>query len=456
MSFFPAVDDTIVAVSSGWSPSVVGVVRLSGGEAFALTARLGMSAPSGAFPAVTVGVVPFGGGELPARLTWFAGPRSYTGQDVVELHTVGCLPVLRGLADELIAAGARPAEPGEFTARGFLHGRLGADQVAGVLALLRAGDEQAVRAAGRGSATTERAQIASVVAELERLLALIEAGIDFVDEEDVAFISRSEVAGRLGQLLATVDGLLRVSRAGEREARPLVTLAGRPNAGKSTLFNALVGAERAIVSPVLGTTRDVISAEVTLGGVRCTLQDTAGLGDGVDELSEAMHRGARQAAAGADLVVWVHAADALWSDAERAALALVAVERRVVVESKCELRPDAGAPAVGDVAISVARQQGVDALAREIAARVRARAAETVGGPSLAPGLAGSRAALARALELTEGGGGGAGQREVASWVPELVALELRVAADGLGVVTPAARVERVLGQIFSDFCIGK
>ena len=307
----PSTNDTIVAVSSGWAPSPVGIVRLSGPESHELVDAvvkwrkpLKPDSPRLFQACVAVDTRM----TLPATILLFCGPHSYTGQDMVEIHTIGCLPALRSLCATLIEGGARRALPGDFTARACLGGRLAADQVEAVLSLINAENAADARAAARVSFGMRLRCADELMTRLKDLLALIEAGIDFVEEEDVSFISPSQVCRAIEEMQAILNEWQTTSDRTVQSGKPHVALAGLPNSGKSTLFNALLDRARAIVSPVIGTTRDVISADIDVG-VAIMLQDTAGLSSMCDDLEAATHLASENAAQQADRVLWVHDRD---------------------------------------------------------------------------------------------------------------------------------------------------
>lgn len=450
----PATHDSIVAVGSAWDPAPVGVVRLSGPHCHALLAEMSVAAPVGAAPGSVWSHARLAldtEASIPLRVLWFFAPRSYTGQNAAELHLPGCLPLLRRVCELLIARGARRALPGEFTARAYLNGKLAAADVARVLAIIHADDGQTARRAARDAGPARAAALHALVEDLLDLLALIEAGIDFADEEDVRFITAPQAAARLAELRPRLAALLHRA-APPQLARPHVALAGLPNAGKSTLFNALLGRQRAIVSPVVGTTRDVLSAELTIGGVTLILQDCAGLGHTPDELELAAHCAAEQAADQADLVLWLHPSGVAWDPRESAACARIPAVRRVLVLTKIDASAGAAPPAdapefAGRVALSAETGAGLAELRAEIARHLGARAAP--GGAAEAAQLATADAALNRAAELVA-----ADTSELSS--AELLALELRLAVDALRHVASEPVTEAVLGRIFGQFCVGK
>ena len=307
---FPAIEDTIIAVSSGWEARPLGIVRLSGPDSFDLVQSFGATPrPSAQHSYQSLNWLKLESGvELPASIYWFHRPHSYTGQDLVEVHTVGCLPLLRELCSRLIEQGARRALPGEFTARAYLAGKLEAEQVEDVLALISTDCQSAELRTLRARRASIAALESALREKILKLLSLVEAGIDFVEEDDIHFISSAQMQVALAEALAMLPDCGLHDRHIFYAAKPHIALAGPPNAGKSTLFNTLLDCERAIVSPVLGTTRDVLSAEIDIGGLSVVLQDCAGLGRTENELELASHLASEHVAAQADLVLWLHPA----------------------------------------------------------------------------------------------------------------------------------------------------
>ena len=454
---FPAINDTIIAVSSGWEPSPVGIVRLSGPESFDLVRSLGVALPEPAkAPRArwSEGLVQFDQQTpLPATVFWFPEPRSYTGQDLVELHAPGNLPLLRELCGRLIEQGARRALPGEFTARAFLSGKLAAPQVEDVLALIHANSAAAARQSDRAPLAAYRRMSVDLCERIADLLALVEAGIDFVEEEDIRFVTAPEACTAIDGLLNTLAAFRQQEHHEPRAAKPHVALVGLPNAGKSTLFNALVGYERAIVSPVLGTTRDVLSAEIEIGDLPLVLQDCAGFGQSTADLELAAHLAAERAADQADLVLWVHAVDAPWADVETQVIARIPTARLLLVWSKLDLT-GAGAmaqhpPGLPEpVRVSAADSTGLPRL-REVICRRLSDVTDAAGEQLLDQQVRAVRVALGHARALVSVSGDDLSE-------PELVAFELRAALAGLSGTDNGAAVEDLLGRIFSQFCVGK
>ena len=372
-----------------------------------------------------------------ALVLWFPGLASYTGEDSAELHLHGGPAVVAAVADALVALGARPAEPGEFTRRAFLHGRLDLTAAEGIADLIDAETEaqrrQALRQAEGGLAARHKAW----AGRLARLLARQEAFIEFEDEDLPAGLDNAvarDAAALRDELAAEIAGAAR----GEALRQGLrIAILGAPNAGKSSLLNALAGREAAIVSPQPGTTRDVVEARMVLAGVPVVLADTAGLRETGDAIEAEGVRRARAQGAMAELVLAVFAADAV-PDAET--LALVEAGALAVVN-----KADLAAPPLTGWVVSARTGAGMDGLRAALAEAVQARAGLTETAGLTRPR---HRAALADAVAALDT------LPEAA--LPELRAEALRAALRALGRLTGAVGVEAILDLVFSEFCIGK
>lgn len=457
-------DDTIVAVSSAAGAAARGIVRLSGPAALAIASNMfeaddaaaagsaGASA-SGASECVE-GFVRVGRFRLPGFALVFRAPRSYTGQDIVELHFLGAPVLLGWVVEACIAAGARRAEPGEFTLRAVLAGRMDLSQAHGVAGMIAARSDMQLRAAER-LLHGELSRVAGAARErLADLLSLVEGALDFA-EEPIEFITPGQLRDGLMEMR---KALAATSAAGVRAERweqlPRVVLAGRPNAGKSSLLNRLTGLDRAICAPVAGTTRDVLSAPLQLGEMECLLIDVAGVVEAVDALDAQAQRAARDAIASADLVVWV--VDVAESDPARRVEPPVLDAPILLVGNKCDLLgAGRAANSTGyDLLVSATTGAGLDELKTALAARLQDR--ESAVSDSAIALMSGHRAALDaalealdRAIELT------LSSNETLSDA-DLVAAELRTAAEELGVLAGREDTEELLGRIFSRFCVGK
>ncbi|MBX6744395.1 MAG: tRNA uridine-5-carboxymethylaminomethyl(34) synthesis GTPase MnmE, partial [Acetobacteraceae bacterium] len=377
-----------------------------------------------------------------ALVLWFPGPRSYTGEDSAELHLHGGPAVIAGVAEALVAVGARPAEPGEFTRRAFLNGKLDLTAAEGIADLIAAETAAQRRQALRQAEGALAALYNGWAARLTRLLAQQEAFIEFEDE-DLPEGLDDAVGAAAAALRAEIEAHLADHGRGERLREGLlVAIVGAPNAGKSSLLNALVGREAAIVSARAGTTRDVVEARLDLGGVPVTLADTAGLREAADEIEAEGVRRARRRAEEADLILAVFAANAA-PDAETLGLVGPGV---LVVANKTDLAPAPGEiGGVVPIPISAWTGEGLAALKAALSEMAAARAGLTAEAPLTRPR---HRAALQETVgwlaELPEAA------------LPELRAEALRAALRSLGRITGRVGVEAVLDRIFGEFCIGK
>jgi tRNA modification GTPase len=434
--------DTIAAIATAAGPGGVGIVRVSGPGAGEVLARVtGRTAATFEDRRMVLVAArdPVSGERVDDVLAvLMRGPRSYTGEDVAELHGHGGALNLARLVRACVAAGARPAEPGEFTRRAFENGRLDLTQVEAVAAVIGAESERALRAAQAQLAGALGARVEALRAELVAACADVEAAIDFPDE-GLDFPAARAVAEQVTRVGAAARALAASYGAG-RALREGVTVAlvGEPNVGKSSLLNALVGEERALVHEEPGTTRDFVEARVVWDGVAVTLVDTAGEREADSAVERRGVELGRAAAARADVVVRV-------LDAARPG-GVVARDGALVTWNKVDLAP---APA-GALGVSARTGAGLEALRQAVLARVVGELREGAEGELVATErqralFADAAAALARAGEA------------LATARPlELVAADLRAAATTLARVSGADVDEEVLRGIFARFCIGK
>ena len=470
--------DTIAAISSPPGPALRGIVRLSGPRAVAL-AR-GAFAPDDA--RAWTGRSEHRAGRfdvtmlrraIPARLIVWPGSSSYTGGPCAEIHTTGSPPVLRAVLAELIARGARLAEPGEFTLRAFLAGKIDLTRAEAVLGVIEAEDSTQLSHALAQLAGGISGPIEALRDRLLDLLAHIEADLDFADEPDVDPLGRSQLAEELAEGSEALRRLAgRLDSRERAQSRPRVLLCGPPNAGKSRLFNAMIEHGRALVSPEPGTTRDTLTGTCLCDGLEVELIDSAGVERPRSEIEAKAQSARDREMAAADLVVVCHPVDSgeIGSD-------LVA-RRRLDIITKCDLssiessndvaivlRDPASSGGTRSEDVTRATQlgandrtrklqtsgetgEGLDALRSAIATRIR----ESLPGESVPGTSERCRESLLRAGEslqsasstLTLGGG------------DELVAIDLRQALDDLGRVVGAVIADDVLDRIFRKFCIGK
>ncbi len=443
---------TIAAISTPPGTGAVALVRMSGPDAKDIAARCfaGRAAAGWGPRRQHYGRIVGEDGRTvdEGLLTWFPGPGSFTGEDVVEIACHGGPLVTRRVYEALLEAGAEPAAPGEFSQRAFLNGRLDLTQAEAIMDLISARTDLALKAAGEQLAGRLGTEVEAVRQDLVGLLAHLEAWIDF-PEEDIEPDALSDLVGRIDRLLARLDSLLSTAAQGRILREGLRTvICGPPNAGKSSLLNALLGYDRAIVSERAGTTRDTIEEFVNLGGIPLRLIDTAG----IRETGEAVEREgverSRTQIAGAELVLLV--VDAAADAAAASAVELPDGVRTVRILNKSDLprHPD-WADAEG-IPVSCRDDASVAAL-RE---RLHGILVEGTGlaTANLTSINARHQHCLKRARADLE-----AARSSLASGAsPEFAAADARAALGAVGEVVGRTDIEEILGEIFSSFCIGK
>ncbi len=443
-----AMNDTIFALASGRGRAGVAVLRVSGpGAAAAVRALTGSEPPAPRRAALREFRDPASGEILDRGLVlWFPAPRSYTGEDVAELHVHAGPAVVEGIAEALSKqASTRPAEAGEFTRRAFMNGKLDLTEAEGIADLVAAETAEQRRQALRQMDGALGRLYEDWRVRLVRALAHLEASIDFPDEElpgDLIEAARASAAALQGEIAAHLaDG------RGERLRHGVsVAILGPPNAGKSTLLNRLAQRDAAIVSPIAGTTRDVIDIDIDLDGYPVRIADTAGLHRTDDAIEAEGVRRAHKRGEAADLIIVVLDA-ATWPETGAGLLGAVEVPV-VVLLNKTDLRAVDGQPMWREhnvLPLSLATGAGWEAARRAIAAGVRALA-DTQAGPALTRTR--HRAALEACIVSLA--------RVKSAALPELAAEDLRLAARALGKITGRIEVEDLLDVIFRDFCIGK
>jgi tRNA modification GTPase len=464
-------DDTIAALATAPGPGAVAIVRLSGPTARAIGVALTGVEPRPRYAELCTFRGPSGEALDRGLVLYFPGPRSYTGEDVVELHGHGGRVVTDALLARAHALGARPAEPGEFTLRAFLNDKVDLLQAEAVADLVASGSIAAARAALRSLDGQFSAQVAALQAALTQLRVKIEAWLDF-PEEEIRFDASDECAAALDALLTDLAALARAARSGAVLRDGLtVAIAGPPNAGKSSLLNRLAGYDAAIVTDIPGTTRDPLREHLTLDGLPVTIVDTAGLRESADPVEQEGLRRARLEAGRADRVLWVvdvrEPLDAALAEA-RANLGDAAL---TLLRNKVDLMDDparadadrsrgsttgatrsAGAASAAGpdrapvLAISALTGAGIDALIAHLHS--------VAGYNAAAPGTFSARRRHLAALERAQA-------RLVAARAEldgalELAAEELRGAQAALGELTGELTSDDLLGEIFATFCIGK
>jgi tRNA modification GTPase len=467
--------DTIVAISTPPGRGGIGIVRLSGPQAASIAAqlvRLRQPLEHGRARLADVLDAP---DAMPSRIegeqarleridealvTFFRAPHSYTSEDLVEIAAHGSPVVLEMLLGRALGLGARLAEPGEFTQRAFLSGRLDLTQAEAVRDLIEAQTLTQARLAASQMGGALSRRVEPVKQGLIDLVALLEAGIDFA-EDDVDVTPASEIARRIGELTPPLTAL-KASFARGRIIHDGLTLAivGRPNVGKSSIFNRLVERDRAIVTATPGTTRDTVTERISLDGIPLELVDTAGLREGLSgSLEEAeqlgIHR-SREALADAALVVVVLDATEPLNEEERRLLAAVKDRPALVALNKSDLigsfseagHPRSDCAGISTVATSALTGEGIPALRERLLALA-------TGGAASEPGMLTSlrhQQAIAAALEALAD----AAQANAAAIPHEMILLDLYRVLKALDSLTGQTTPDDILNLIFSTFCIGK
>ncbi|MEM7308618.1 MAG: GTPase [Planctomycetota bacterium] len=445
---------TIAAVSSPPGAGRRGVIRISGPDAAAVVrAALDDAALPPAGRAACTARFHDGRGTQPCLLLWMPGPASYTREDVAELHLPGAAPLLAAAFERLLALGCTPAAPGEFTRRAFLSGRLDLTQAEGVLQLIEAGgaaDRRAALTLLEGG-LTER--LAALRDGLEELRALTEASLDF-DESDTGHVPGADLVARAEDLRAGLARALAWEvRRQPPSALPRVALVGAPNAGKSTLFNALVPGGAALVSDAAGSTRDGVQGLWALAGGEVLLLDAPGLEPGAGAADRAAQQLAERERRAADL--WLHVVDA--AGPEGPELPLAAPPASLLVWSQTD-RPGARPAPSGALAVAAGAGAGLGRLAESVAERLGlgARGAGPVSGGGAA-GLARELSARhRRALQAASEELGRALDLLAAEAPLDLAADALRAATDALDGIEGRTTPEDLLDRIFARFCLGK
>ncbi len=458
----PPPPDTIAAVATPPGRGGIGVVRVSGVDLTTLLQGLAGRVPPPRVATLATVRDATGGALDQVLLLHFPAPHSYTGEDVVEVHGHGGPAVLRLVLARCVELGARLAEPGEFTRRAFLNGKLDLAQAESVADLIDAATATAARAAVRSLAGEFSRDVHALVAALTELRMYTEATLDF-PEEDIEFLAAGDVVGRLAAIRRALDALLARARTGALLRSGLtVVLVGRPNVGKSSLLNALAREDAAIVTPIPGTTRDTVERRVELGGIALNVVDTAGLRPTDDAVERVGIERTWASVERADLVLLLvdarDTATALCAEDQAILARLPAEAPRLVVHNKADLASvavaartlDAGGAARRHVWLSAKTGAGLDLLEAEVLAAVGAADA-TAEDAFLA------RERHVAALRAAQGHLAAAAA-QVALQPPaiELFAEELREAQNALAAITGAFSADDLLGVIFGRFCIGK
>ncbi|HLX41790.1 MAG TPA: tRNA uridine-5-carboxymethylaminomethyl(34) synthesis GTPase MnmE [Bryobacteraceae bacterium] len=445
--------DTIAAVSTPPGRGGIGVLRVSGADARPIVEQVLRFAESPAWKTwtSTLATLPDAEGHAVDQVvvTYFAAPRSYTAEDVVEIACHGSPVVLRFALERLCQAGARFAEPGEFTLRGYLNGRIDLPQAEAVRDLIESTTLYQARVAAQQAEGSISRRIKPIKDQLLELIALLEAGIDFA-EDDISVAPTEEILRRLDPIATSVSALA-ASFAYGKLVHDGFTLAivGRPNVGKSSLFNRLIEQDRAIVTEIPGTTRDVVSETASLSGIPVKFLDTAGIRHGQDTVESLGIERSYQAMADADLtLVVVDSSQPLEAEDEALVQRARAQGKSLIAANKCDLPAKAGCD--GALLVSARSGAGVEELRHAIVATIAPQGSfEQQGGfiTSLR-----HEQLLRESVEAL-----GQARNAASLGIPhEMLLLDLYAALRPLDGVTGATTADDILNRIFSTFCIGK
>ena len=457
--------DTIAAIATGHSPTAIGIVRVSGEGCFALCDKVFRAANGRPFSEQPSHKMAFGE-MLDARgrvidqglAVRFPGPHSYTGEDSAEFHCHGSPVVLRELLDALFAAGARQAKAGEFTQRAFLNGRLDLTQAEAVIDLIDAETAAAARNAAAQLDGGLRRVLEPIQDALLDITSRFYAVVDYPDE-DIEDIRPEQVAEALSSAEAQLTALLATCQRGKvLKSGVRTAIVGRPNAGKSSLLNALAGYERAIVTDIPGTTRDTVEESVLCGGVLLRLIDTAGIRDTADIVEQKGVERSRKALGSADLVLAVVDGSVPLTAEDLEVLRLAAESPRwIAVFSKCDLWDTrarsvgiVGSPApAASVTLSSVTGEGLDELEAAVAALFPAGDPKEAGSlltdQRQEEAVRRAQDAVRRAQDALNSG-----------LTPDAVLTDAEEALDALGELTGRTAKEEIVSRIFSRFCVGK
>lgn len=462
-------DETIVAIASPPGSAPIGIVRMSGTRAISIASKVTRAANGRAMRDTPGSCRIVGewlladGSSLPATIYTFRAPHSYTREDMVEIHSVGNPVVLDMLRSQLTIHGAIPAEPGEFTARAFLKGALNLAQAESVAAIIRAQSDAQWRAARRLQEGRLAIQASAIRDNLAEMLALVEAGIDFV-EEPIEFITSSDATGRLSDM----DGQFAHWLAGGVTAEafdvlPRILLLGPPNAGKSSLLNRLSGENRAICAAVAGTTRDILSVPISLDRGEAILLDSAGIDAEPDEVLAQARAAALAQAAHVDLICVVLDLASPESVGFLTEIGPTIAGPGIIAANKVDLLAAPEAERIGAqlhaalqwpvIPVSARTGEGMEPLRYAMTESLQAR--ESVRGSDFLL-TERQRAAVQLAAEAVSRSRLLLESASDINTCADLLAFEFREALDALGSVTGEVTTDDLLGQVFARFCIGK
>lgn len=441
------INENIAAIATAPGTGGVAIIRISGESPLKIAEK--MFVPSGKRAVAELppnlmvpGKIAGEGFEDYGLCVYFRGPKSFTGEDVVEFHCHGGVQIARGILKKAFSLGARSAERGEFTKRAFLNGKLSLSSAEGMIDMINAESLAEVRAGSQLYQERLTQRVRDIQSRLTDILAGIAADIDY-PEEDIEGTELYDTVDKISALRNEIISLMRAYSGGKVIKQGVsVAICGKPNTGKSSLLNALLGYEKAIVSSVAGTTRDVVEGSLEIGGVKFHFSDTAGIREQAGEIESIGIGMAKKALDAADLVIFV--TEGAPDDEERAIETYIAGKNAIKVFNKCDDREPHGGY---DIAVSAKTGENIAQLKNLIAGK-------TIAGLSLDKAFIIEErhyAALCRASESLNAAIGGAGLFPL-----DILSVDIKNAWDILGEITGETATEEIINAVFAKFCVGK
>lgn len=445
------VKNTIAAISTPLSSGAISIVRMSGEDAVKIADKV-FQTKSGKKPStftprmMTFGTFTANAFKEQALCVVFKAPNSFTGEDIVEFQCHGGVTLTKGILQTLIANGAKMAQPGEFTKRAFMNGKMALSDAEGMMDMINASSEAEIRA-GYNLLSGELSKTAfSAQKELVDILSEIEVSFDY-PEETILYITKSNAKERLVSLSNTLEKVLKTSSAGQMIKNGVnVAIVGKPNVGKSSLLNKLVMDEKAIVTPIAGTTRDVIEASLSINGLKFNLYDTAGIHETKDQVEQIGVDKAKNTIKGADIVLFVKDSDNQ-TEEDKEVEDLLKTHKHIIIINKSD-KLKTYKDIANTIHISALKGENID----KVADKLYNLACED---KSMQEGLMVANQRHIDALQTAKDNIDNA-IAEIDNFTLDLITIDLNLAYQALGEITGSTTSEDIINAIFSKFCLGK
>ncbi len=446
-------NDTIVAISTGASVGAIAIVRMSGKDAINIADKIFL-ALNGESPSnfharmLMLGTAKTKGFSEQAMCVVFKAPNSYTGEDLVEFQCHGGQEISKGICAECVALGARPAVAGEFSKRAFLNGKMSLSATEGIANMIEAESEAEVRA-GYNLLSGKLGKLAiEAQEELTDILAEIEVSFDY-PEETIEYITKSDVRKRLENLQQKIQDVLATANTGRLIKNGInVLIIGKPNVGKSSLLNALLGSERAIVTDVAGTTRDTIEGTLTLDGIKINLTDTAGIHETEDIIEKIGVDKAKNLLSTADIILFLIDISVPLSEEDKKIYDLIKDKKHIVVKNKCDLKTVVKENFDEEILVSSHTQEGLNELRQKI---LKITEISKIPQNSLIITNERHKNALFEASKAIKFALDGLKENSL-----DLISVDIKQAYLSIGEITGNTASEEIIDQIFKKFCLGK